>query len=88
MITKEALIAEIEHIPPKDMETVYKLIQVFTLSAKDFETDGNTQPEGVSADKRFSFIGIGHSGKHNLSTQVEEILTQAANRREGWSVPE
>ena len=84
MITKETLIAEIEHIPPKDMETVYKLIQVFTLSNTE-----NTPPvEKTEIEKRFSFIGIGHSGKHNLSTQVEEILTQAANRREGWSLPE
>jgi len=38
--------------------------------------------------KTYSFIGIGHSGKKNLSTQVESILTQAANRREGWSLSE
>jgi predicted transcriptional regulator len=35
----------------------------------------------------YSFIGIGHSGKGNLSTQAEEILRDAANRREGWSLP-
>jgi hypothetical protein len=38
--------------------------------------------------KTYSFIGIGHSGKKNLSTQVESRLTQAANRREGWSLSE
>ena len=38
--------------------------------------------------KTYSFIGIGHSGKKNLSTQVESMLTQAANRREGWSLSE
>ncbi len=37
---------------------------------------------------RFSFIGIGDSGKKNLSTQVESILEQAADKREGWSLPE
>lgn len=36
----------------------------------------------------YSFIGIGHSGKGNISTQVEASLTQAANRREGWSLTE
>ena len=48
MITKEALIAEIEHIPPKDMETVYKLIQVFTLSTQDISSNAErqwTQPD-------------------------------------------
>lgn len=38
--------------------------------------------------KPYSFIGIGHSGKRHLSTQVEEILSAGANRREGWSLPE
>ena len=38
--------------------------------------------------KTYSFIGIGHSGKKNLSTQVESRLTQAADRREGWSLSE
>lgn len=38
--------------------------------------------------KKYSFIGIGHSRTKNLSTQVEEKLKSAANRREGWSLPE
>ena len=36
----------------------------------------------------YSFIGIGHSGKKNSSTQVETALAEAANRREGWSLAE
>ena len=35
----------------------------------------------------YSFIGIGHSGKKNLSTQAEKILDEAADRRAGWSLP-
>jgi hypothetical protein len=35
----------------------------------------------------YSFIGIGHSGKRDLSVRAEEILDQSANRREGWSLP-
>ena len=38
--------------------------------------------------KNYSFIGIGHSGKPNLSAQVDDILDTAANRNEGWSLPE
>jgi len=38
--------------------------------------------------KVYSFIGIGHSGKRNLSTQVDALLAEAAHRREGWSLPE
>jgi hypothetical protein len=38
--------------------------------------------------KNYSFIGIGHSGKPNLSTQVDDILEKSNNRQEGWSLPE
>lgn len=31
----------------------------------------------------YSFIGIGHSGKKNLSTQVEKIIEENADRRAG-----
>jgi metal-responsive CopG/Arc/MetJ family transcriptional regulator len=36
--------------------------------------------------RRYSFIGIGHSGHGKLSTRAEDILAQAAHRREGWSL--
>jgi hypothetical protein len=35
---------------------------------------------------QYSFIGIGHSGKENISTQVDQTLEKAANRREGLSL--
>lgn len=38
--------------------------------------------------KKYSFIGIGHSGKGNISTQVETTLKESANRRQGWSLSE
>ncbi len=38
--------------------------------------------------RSYSFIGIGRSGKNNLSKQAEAILEKAANRREGWSLRE
>ena len=41
----------------------------------------------IPKTKRYSFIGIGHSGKGYLSTHVEETLAEAADRREGWSLP-
>ncbi len=34
-----------------------------------------------------SFVGIGRSGKGNLATEVEKILEESADRREGWSLP-
>lgn len=37
--------------------------------------------------RRFSFVGIARSGKGSLSTEAESILNEAAERREGWSLP-
>lgn len=38
--------------------------------------------------RTYSFIGIGHSGKGNLSKHAEAILESAINQREGWSLPQ
>ena len=35
---------------------------------------------------RFSFVGIARSGKGSLSTEAKSILSDAADRREGWSL--
>ncbi len=42
----------------------------------------------ASPVSNYSFIGIGHSGKGKLSTQVDEILDKSVRRREGWSLSE
>lgn len=42
----------------------------------------------VALARSYSFVGIGHSGKGNISTRVEATLSQAANRQEGWSLTE
>ncbi|MGH9754824.1 MAG: ribbon-helix-helix protein, CopG family [Blastocatellia bacterium] len=34
----------------------------------------------------YSFIGIGRSGRSDLSLRAEELLEQDVNRREGWSL--
>jgi hypothetical protein len=36
--------------------------------------------------KKYSFIGIGHSGKGDISEKVDETLNIAADRCEGWSL--
>ncbi|UCE06623.1 MAG: hypothetical protein JSW07_00865 [bacterium] len=37
----------------------------------------------IPKSNQYSFIGIGHSGKGNISTQVETTLKKAANPQEG-----
>lgn len=41
---------------------------------------------GGKSGKRYSFVGIAHSGNGSLSTETESILDEAADRREGWSL--
>lgn len=36
--------------------------------------------------RQYSFIGLGRSGKGDLSLQAEKILQDAIDRREGWSL--
>ena len=40
----------------------------------------------VHAPQKFSFIGIGHSGKSDLSSRVDKLLAESAPRSEGWSL--
>lgn len=44
--------------------------------------------EPATQGKKYSFVGIGRSGKGHLSTKVDEILAKGMNRREGWSLDE
>jgi hypothetical protein len=36
--------------------------------------------------KTYSFIGIGKSGKKNISIQAEDILSKEIDRKKGWSL--
>lgn len=70
------------------LEVLQDIAQKQAVSIDDLVTmavKAYLQP--VSKTKRYSFIGIGHSGKGHLSTHVEDILAEAADRQEGWSLP-
>lgn len=59
-----------------ESEAILKAIQAYLQQNKP------------KTEKQYSFIGIAHSGKNNLSEQADEILTTGANRKEGWSLSE
>lgn len=73
--------ANLEHIIQQGVHTLTEEQQrkVLALIEKlKRQASGNKQ--------RYSFIGIGRSGKNDLSRRAEEILAQEADRREGWSL--
>ncbi len=42
------------------------------------------QPVSQAKSPRYSFIGIGRSGRGQVSVQAEEILKRESDRRTGW----
>lgn len=39
------------------------------------------------ASSRYSFVGIAHSGKGDLSARTDELLAEGADPRAGWTAP-
>jgi len=77
----EELVHTLEVLAQADSKSLEDLSrEVLSQYAKQSEVRDNP--------RRFSFIGIGHSGRSDLSTRVERTLAEAANRREGWSLPD
>jgi hypothetical protein len=76
---EETLVTALEEIAQQKQTTIEDIAKEALLQyLQQYPSPG--QP--------YSFIGIGHSGKKDLSSQAEIILTQVADRREGWSLPE
>jgi hypothetical protein len=79
-IKEDTLIEALQRIAQSKRSTVDKVAQD---ALRHY-----AQREQTAAQSAYSFIGIGRSGKGGLSTAVDDILAEAANRREGWSLPE
>ena len=76
---EEEIVKALKHIAKNKLMTTEALIKEALLNYLQLQ---------IPKSKKYSFIGIGHSGKRNISTQVETALKKAANRREGWSLSE
>jgi hypothetical protein len=77
--TEETILKAIQEIAEKKQTTVEEIAQ---------EALRQYLQSQMSPASSYSFIGIGHSGKRNLSTQVDTLLAETARRREGWSLAE
>lgn len=76
---EEEIIKSLKQIAKQKLTTTEALVKEALLSYLKLQT---------LESRKYSFIGIGHSGKGNISTQVETTLKKAAKRREGWSLSE
>ena len=74
MITKELIKAEIDRVPMKDIETVYKLIKVFTLSTDDLLKIAENRPRMTNEHPERRLGSLRDSGKI-----LGDIITPISN---------
>ncbi len=83
----ETIIAKKVHALPNGkqarvLEFVEDLEHESVESKDEFEKTEEEKRQG-----RLALIGIGKSGRSDLSERVDETLAEGANKREGWSLP-
>lgn len=85
---EDELLVALEQIAQLQRTTVESVIKdTLRQRLQSFPTTSNsTAPvDQATSSNRYSFLGIWHSGKRNLSTQVEEVLAEEMGRDRHWS---
>jgi hypothetical protein len=83
----ETVIAEKVHALPTVKQ---KKVLAFVEDLEHESVESPDKPEKTEEEKRqgrLALIGIGKSGRSDLSERVDEILAEGANKQEGWSMP-
>jgi hypothetical protein len=75
----DQLVSELQAIAKRESATIEEIAHE--------ALDSYVRAHRQAGPGRYSFIGIGHSGQHDLSSRADEILDASADRREGWSLP-
>lgn len=60
------------------------------LESEETKSNGNGKREKTEAEKhagRMALVGMGNSGRSDISERVDEILAEGINKEEGWSLP-
>ena len=85
----ETIIQEKVHaLPPIKQAKVLEFLE--ELETVEDSSNGNVKRAKTEEEKRqgrLSLIGIGSSGRSDISERVDELLAEGANKREGWSLP-
>ena len=85
---EQTLIEKIHVLPPEKQAKVLEYVQEIEIS-ENRQTNGDESAEAKQKErhkKLMSMVGIA-KGRKDLSTSVDEILAEGANKREGWSLP-
>ena len=85
---EQTLIEKIHVLPPEKQAKILEYVQEIEIS-ENRQTNGDELSEAKQKErhkKLMSMVGIA-KGRKDLSTNVDEILAEGANKREGWSLP-
>ncbi len=85
---EQTLIEKIHILPPEKQAKVLEYVQEIEIS-ENRQMNGDELVEAKQKErhkKLMSMVGIA-KGRKDLSTSVDEILAEGANKREGWSLP-
>ena len=88
-MTTEQVLIEKNHILPEEKKA--KVLEFVEQVEKETEATNGTETRIDSSIEekrkaRMSLVGIGKSGKGDVSQRVDEILAEGINKREGWSL--
>ncbi len=83
------IINTVHVLPPEKQAEVLEYAENLKAEAASQNGDKNREEKSVEEKHklRMSLVGIGKSGKGDVSRRVDEILAEGINKREGWSLP-
>lgn len=91
MTTEQVLIEKIHILPEEKKAKVLEFVEEIGKESEainDNKTQaGDDAKERARLERLMGLKGIGRSGRSDISQQVDEILAQGINKREGWSLP-
>lgn len=85
----ETVIQEKVHaLPTYKQAKVLEFVEDLEIETKGDEIQDKIAIEAEKKAARLSIIGIGRSGKSDISVRAEEILMEEIDKRSGWTIKE
>jgi hypothetical protein len=87
---EQTLIEKIHVLPPEKQAKVLEYVREIevesSMNGQNNSDESEEAKQKARHEKLMSMVGIA-KGRKDLSTSVDEILAEGANKREGWSLP-